>query len=101
MPTLPSSKPVTVADWLAQPEDARLELIDGVLLPKAAPTFEHGRAQVGTSIAVSRAGPVARTARAAGGSRARSTSSSTAAGIVRTSSAGVATSFPSCPATAR
>jgi Uma2 family endonuclease len=52
MPTLPSSKPVTVADWLAQPEDARLELIDGVLLPKAAPTFEHGRAQVGTSIAL-------------------------------------------------
>ena len=35
----------TVADWLAQPDDARMELIDGELVEKAAPTFEHGRAQ--------------------------------------------------------
>lgn len=35
----------TLADWLAQPEGARIELIDGELIEKAAPTFEHGRAQ--------------------------------------------------------
>ncbi|HEY6179487.1 MAG TPA: hypothetical protein VIX73_33765 [Kofleriaceae bacterium] len=35
----------TIADWLAQPDDARRELIDGELIEKAAPTFEHGRAQ--------------------------------------------------------
>jgi Uma2 family endonuclease len=34
-----------VADWLAQPEDARMELIDGELIEKALPSFEHGRAQ--------------------------------------------------------
>jgi Uma2 family endonuclease len=37
--------PHTVADWLAQPVEARVELIDGELVEKAAPTFEHGRAQ--------------------------------------------------------
>ena len=31
MSTEPPSRPVTVAEWLAQPEDARLELIDGDL----------------------------------------------------------------------
>jgi len=35
----------TIADWLAQPDDARAELIDGELIEKASPTFEHGRAQ--------------------------------------------------------
>ncbi|HEX4417204.1 MAG TPA: Uma2 family endonuclease [Kofleriaceae bacterium] len=35
----------TIADWLAQPIDGRVELIDGVLIEKALPTFEHGRAQ--------------------------------------------------------
>jgi Uma2 family endonuclease len=35
----------TVADWLAQPEDGRAELIDGELIEKALPTFDHGRAQ--------------------------------------------------------
>jgi len=35
----------TVADWLAQPDGARAELIDGELIEKAAPTFEHGLAQ--------------------------------------------------------
>lgn len=35
----------TIADWLAQPDDARTELIDGELVEKALPTFEHGRAQ--------------------------------------------------------
>ncbi len=37
--------PHTVTDWLAQPVEARVELIDGELVEKAAPTFEHGRAQ--------------------------------------------------------
>ena len=58
MPSVPSTRPATVADWLAQPEDARLELIDGELIPKALPTFEHGQAQVATVISVG--GPVAR-----------------------------------------
>lgn len=39
----------TVADWLAQPEDGRFELIDGALIEKAAPTFAHGMAQRGTA----------------------------------------------------
>ena len=43
----------TVADWLAQPESARFELIDGELVEKAAPTFEHGRAQGHTVGAIS------------------------------------------------
>ncbi len=42
----------TLTDWLAQPEDGRLELIDGELVEKAAPTIQHGAAQrrTGTSI---------------------------------------------------
>ncbi|HVW27025.1 MAG TPA: Uma2 family endonuclease [Polyangiaceae bacterium] len=35
----------TVEDWLALPDDARIELIDGEFVEKAAPTFGHGRAQ--------------------------------------------------------
>lgn len=35
----------TLEEWLAAPESARLELIDGELIEKAAPTFEHGLAQ--------------------------------------------------------
>jgi Uma2 family endonuclease len=35
----------TIADWLAQPESARLELIDGELVEKAAPSLSHGRSQ--------------------------------------------------------
>jgi Uma2 family endonuclease len=58
MATVPSTRPATVADWLAQPEDARLELIDGELIPKAAPTFEHGQAQASTVTALG--GPFAR-----------------------------------------
>lgn len=41
----PKSQPKTIADWLALPDDARFELIDGELIEKAAPTFEHGTAQ--------------------------------------------------------
>jgi Uma2 family endonuclease len=47
------SGPKTVADWLALPQDARMELIDGELVEKAAPTFEHGRAQGHTVGAIS------------------------------------------------
>jgi Uma2 family endonuclease len=35
----------SLADWLALPNDARFELIDGELIEKAPPSFEHGRAQ--------------------------------------------------------
>ena len=41
----PKGPTKTVQDWLALPNDARIELIDGELVEKAAPTFEHGRAQ--------------------------------------------------------
>jgi len=44
--------PKTVEEWLAQPEGARLELIDGEFVEKAAPTLEHGRAQGRTSGAI-------------------------------------------------
>jgi Uma2 family endonuclease len=37
--------PATVADWLAQLDDGNAELIDGELIEKAAPSFEHGLAQ--------------------------------------------------------
>ena len=48
--TTPAGKPAgkTIADWLAQPEEARLELIDGELIEKAAPTLGHGLAQLST-----------------------------------------------------
>ena len=42
---VPKRPAKTVADWLALPADARFELIDGELVEKAAPTFEHGLAQ--------------------------------------------------------
>ena len=45
--------PHTVADWLALPDGARIELIDGELVEKAAPTFEHGLAQLHTGSAIS------------------------------------------------
>jgi Uma2 family endonuclease len=35
----------TIEDWRALPEDHRFELIDGELVEKALPTFEHGRSQ--------------------------------------------------------
>lgn len=37
----------TIADWLAQAEDARLELIDGELIEKALPDEPHSDAQAG------------------------------------------------------
>lgn len=54
MSRLPSKgAPKTVADWLALPDDARIELIDGEFVEKAAPTFDHGRAQGHTAGAIS------------------------------------------------
>jgi Uma2 family endonuclease len=47
--------PKTIDDWLAQPEEARLELIDGELIEKAAPSIAHGRSQGSVFAAV--AGP--------------------------------------------
>lgn len=41
----PTGEPKTIADWLALPEGTRFELIDGELVEKAVPTFEHGSAQ--------------------------------------------------------
>ena len=45
MSSSPSPRPATVADWLAAPDEEGLELIDGALVPKASPGFEHGLAQ--------------------------------------------------------
>lgn len=39
-------RPATLATWLAQPAQARLEFIDGELIEKAAPDYEHGRTQL-------------------------------------------------------
>jgi Uma2 family endonuclease len=55
----------TVEDWLAQPEDGRFELIDGALVEKALPTFEHGMAQRGAAGALG--GPFHRRAGSPGG----------------------------------
>jgi len=42
----------TIEDWMALPDDARIELIDGEFVEKAAPTFEHGRAQGHTASSI-------------------------------------------------
>lgn len=42
----------TIADWLAQPEGRRVELIDGAFVEKAGPSSEHVRAQWFTSLAL-------------------------------------------------
>ena len=55
----------TIADWLAQPEGARLELIDGEFIEKAAPTIQHGRSQ--SAVAVHLAGPFDRKPGGVGG----------------------------------
>lgn len=49
----PKGDPKSVADWLALPAAARIELIDGEFVEKAAPTFEHGLAQGHTVGAIS------------------------------------------------
>ena len=38
-------RPHTIQEWLEQPPQRRLELIDGQFLEKAAPDFTHGDAQ--------------------------------------------------------
>lgn len=45
----------TIADWLALPEERRMELIDGEFVEKVSPSFEHGRAQGRTSGALGQA----------------------------------------------
>ena len=65
MSAIPPRRPGTVADWLAADEDERLELIDGELIPKAAPTPDHGSAQAATATAVR--APFHRQAGGAGG----------------------------------
>ena len=44
--------PYTIADWQAQPDDRRLELIDGEFVEKAAPTIQHGVAQLSTGTSI-------------------------------------------------
>lgn len=45
----------SVADWLAMPVEDRVELIDGALVQKAAPSFEHGLAQAQIAMELGRA----------------------------------------------
>lgn len=45
---VPHRGPYTLADWQAQPEGSRFELIDGELVEKALPTITHGVAQRST-----------------------------------------------------
>jgi Uma2 family endonuclease len=40
-------RPHTIQEWLEQPSERRLELIDGEFIEKAAPTGPHGNAQGG------------------------------------------------------
>lgn len=46
------SGPHTIAEWLAQPQERRLELIDGEFVEKAAPTIQHGIAQRSTGASI-------------------------------------------------
>lgn len=40
-------RPHTIAEWLAQPEERRVELVDGEFIEKAAPDFTHALSQSG------------------------------------------------------
>ncbi len=46
MSKAPPHRPGTVADWLAADPALALELVDGELVPKAAPTLDHASAQL-------------------------------------------------------
>ena len=52
MSAIPPRRPGTVADWLAADEDLGFELVDGELVPKAAPTPQHGSAQLAFGLVV-------------------------------------------------
>jgi hypothetical protein len=69
----------TAEDLFRAPDDARRDVVRGVVVEKAAPTGEHADAQSYVAL-LSRVpfsvAPVARAARAAGGSSPRPTSSS-------------------------
>jgi Uma2 family endonuclease len=45
----PSAQPATAEDLLALPADHAAEVIDGQLIYKAVPSFDHGNAQAGIS----------------------------------------------------
>jgi Uma2 family endonuclease len=47
MATVTARRPATLEEALARPDAARVELIRGSLVEKAAPTAEHSRTQVG------------------------------------------------------
>ncbi len=49
MTTRSSPLKKTIADWLAEPEARRLELVDGDLIEKAAPDVRHSTGQFGLS----------------------------------------------------
>ncbi|MFZ5442003.1 MAG: Uma2 family endonuclease [Myxococcota bacterium] len=55
---LPKVGPRTLADWLAQPEGHRLELVDGNFIEKASPSSEHGVTQ--TRVGIQIGGPFMR-----------------------------------------
>jgi Uma2 family endonuclease len=50
----------TIAEWMAEPEERRLELVDGEFVEKAAPDITHGLSQAQLITAVS--GPFSRPA---------------------------------------
>jgi hypothetical protein len=64
-PAASKTGPKTIGDWSALPADARYELIDGELVEKAVPTFEHGLAQRNTASALG--GPYGRRVGGPGG----------------------------------
>lgn len=53
MGTATRREAATVEDALARPEEERVELIRGTLVEKAAPTFDHSDAQLGTASTLS------------------------------------------------
>jgi Uma2 family endonuclease len=48
MATAPQRQAATLADFLARPEDDRVEFVRGTLVEKSAVTAEHAAAQLGT-----------------------------------------------------
>ena len=46
------ASPATLADLLAVPEEQRVELIGGIIVDRAAPSFDHGQAQGGITESV-------------------------------------------------